>query len=61
MRGSEVDFDMLKDVINKAKGTSEKECPICDFTGLFRAFGSPPRWDALCLLVVLWSGIDYSL
>jgi hypothetical protein len=48
MRGSEVDFDMLKDVINKAKGISKKECPICGFTGLFRAFGSPPRWDAEC-------------
>jgi hypothetical protein len=48
MRGPSVNFDMLRDVINKAKGTSEKECPICGFTGLFRAFGSPPRWDALC-------------
>lgn len=48
MRGAAVDFNMLRDVINKAKGTSEKECPICGFTGLFRAFGSPPRWDALC-------------
>ena len=48
MRGPGVNFDMLKDVINKANGTSEKECPICGFTGLFRAFGSPPRWDALC-------------
>ena len=48
MRGPSVNFDMLRDVINKANGTSEKECPICGFTGLFRAFGSPPRWDALC-------------
>ena len=48
MRGSAVDFDMLRDVVKNAKGTSKKKCPICGFTGLFRAFGSPPRWDALC-------------
>jgi SAM-dependent methyltransferase len=44
----EVDFGMLRDVANNAKGTSKKECPICGFTGFFKAFGSPPRWDAQC-------------
>jgi SAM-dependent methyltransferase len=44
----EVDFGMLKDVINNANGISKKECPICGFTGFFRAFGSPPRWNAQC-------------
>jgi SAM-dependent methyltransferase len=44
----EVDVDILKDVTNKAKGTSKKECPICGFTGFFKASGSPPRWDAQC-------------
>jgi SAM-dependent methyltransferase len=48
LRNEDVNFGMLKDVISKTKGTSKKECPICGFTGFFRAFGSPPRWDAQC-------------
>jgi SAM-dependent methyltransferase len=43
-----VDFVMLRDVTKNAKGTSKKECPLCGFTGFFKAFGSPPRWDAQC-------------
>lgn len=27
---------------------SEKQCPFCEFVGLFKAFGSPPRWYAEC-------------
>jgi SAM-dependent methyltransferase len=48
IRRREIDFGLIKDVIGKAGGTSEKECSLCGFTGFFRAFGSPPRWDALC-------------
>ena len=44
----EVDFGLLRDVTQNANGTSKKECPICGFTGFFKAFGSPPRWDAQC-------------
>ena len=44
----ELDFEMLEDVIKNAKGISEKECSLCGFTGFFKAFGSPPRWDAQC-------------
>lgn len=29
-------------------GKQPKECPICGFTGRFRAFGSPPRYNAMC-------------
>jgi SAM-dependent methyltransferase len=29
-------------------GVVPRECPICDFKGLFRAFGQPPRYDAVC-------------
>lgn len=29
-------------------GKLPKECPVCGFTGHFRAFGSPPRYNAMC-------------
>lgn len=44
----EIDVGLIKDVIRKAGGTSEKECSLCGFTGYFTAFGSPPRWNARC-------------
>jgi SAM-dependent methyltransferase len=44
----EVDFGLLRDVIKNTEGTSKKECPLCGFIGYFKAFGSPPRWDAQC-------------
>jgi predicted SAM-dependent methyltransferase len=44
----EVDFGLLSRIVKNAKGTSKKECPICGFSGCFRAFGNPPRWDAQC-------------
>ncbi len=44
----EVDPGMLMRVLKNAKGTCKKECPICGYSGLFRAFGNPPRWDARC-------------
>jgi SAM-dependent methyltransferase len=27
---------------------SDRECPICGFTGRFHAVGTPPRWDGRC-------------
>lgn len=44
----DIDFAMLRDVFAKAGGTADKECPVCGFVGRFKAFGSPPRWNALC-------------
>lgn len=41
-------FDFLKDLSIKGQGTAEKECPLCGFIGFFKAWGSPPRWNALC-------------
>ena len=32
----------------KRRGVFPRQCPICDFKGLFTAFGDPPRWDAKC-------------
>src|ERR1700730_1656306 len=43
-----VELSLVRDLISKAEGTSAKECPLCGFTGFFKAFGSPPRWDAQC-------------
>ena len=44
----EVDLGLLRDVVKNFQGTSKKECSLCGFTGFFKAFGSPPRWDAQC-------------
>jgi SAM-dependent methyltransferase len=35
-------------VFKSAAGVYPRECPICDYRGLFRAYGEPPRYDALC-------------
>lgn len=32
----------------KYPGTDPRECPICGYAGRFKAFGDPPRWDAMC-------------
>jgi len=42
------DFYLIDDTINKSLGMYNVECPICGFVGYFRAFGSPPRWNAHC-------------
>jgi SAM-dependent methyltransferase len=34
--------------IKSWSGHEPRECPICGYAGAFRAFGSPPRWDAQC-------------
>lgn len=31
-----------------AGGVVPRTCPICDYQGLFAAFGTPPRLDAIC-------------
>lgn len=48
MYSRDINIGLMRDVVRKANRTSEKECPLCDFVGFFKAFGSPPRWDALC-------------
>ncbi len=47
-RSHDINVDLMQDVVRNANGTSEKECPLCGFVGFFKAFGSPPRWNALC-------------
>jgi hypothetical protein len=32
----------------RTRGTHQVECPICEFRGVFRNFGMPPRLNALC-------------
>lgn len=41
-------FELISDTIKRSKGTYEIECSVCGFVGFFKAFGSPPRWNALC-------------
>jgi SAM-dependent methyltransferase len=48
MHHSDINFDLMQDFIRRMNGTSEKHCPLCGFVGFFKAFGSPPRWDARC-------------
>ena len=48
LRRDEDFLALLRDVSVKSRGTSEKECPLCGFTGFFEAWGSPPRWNARC-------------
>ena len=32
----------------KYRGVEPRECPLCGYSGRFRAAGSPPQWDARC-------------
>jgi SAM-dependent methyltransferase len=32
----------------KFRGVEPRECPLCGYSGYFRAAGSPPQWDARC-------------
>ena len=48
IRNGDVDFPSLIDTIKKSRGTYDVECSICGFVGFFRAFGTPPRLNALC-------------
>jgi len=40
--------DTLCDLAENYQGKQPRHCPVCGFTGSFRAFGSPPRYNALC-------------
>ena len=35
-------------VLRKLGGVHPRECTLCGYRGLFRAFGHPPRYDAQC-------------
>jgi SAM-dependent methyltransferase len=48
MHSSNVDIDFIKLTLRKHKGVFTRECPVCNYSGHFHAFGSPPRWDAQC-------------
>ncbi len=41
-------FGQLVEISGKIGGVFPRECPICQYKGLFKACGSPPRWDAQC-------------
>ena len=38
----------VKEVAERMAGFVPRHCPICSYTGKFKAFGHPPRYDALC-------------
>ena len=38
----------IKDFEQAAKGVFPRTCPVCDYKGMFVAFGFPPRFDAQC-------------
>jgi len=43
-----LDLWYLARVTTAMRGGHPRHCPICGFRGYFRAFGSPPRYDAEC-------------
>ena len=48
LRESDVNFGLLANAIKKSQGTYDVECSLCGFVGCFGAFGSPPRYNAVC-------------
>ena len=48
LKQPKIDFEVINDTIKKSNGTYDIECSLCGFVGYFKAFGSPPRWNALC-------------
>jgi len=48
LRDGDIDFRLITDTLKKSRGTYDVECPNCGFIGRFKAFGSPPRWNAQC-------------
>lgn len=38
----------VHDILKRLRPFSERTCPICNYHGLFRNSGRPPRIDALC-------------
>ncbi len=52
----------LAHVVKSMSGVHPRECPICNYSGKFKAFGSPPRWDAICKTADLeGNGVDLKL
>lgn len=37
-----------RSIMRSMGGVHPRECPICEYAGMFCACGSPPRWDAEC-------------
>jgi SAM-dependent methyltransferase len=48
LQDPDIDFGLINDTLKKSHGTYDLECPLCGFIGYFKAFGSPPRWNAQC-------------
>jgi SAM-dependent methyltransferase len=48
LRGLPLKLRYYADVLKKLNGVTERECPICGYSGRFNAFGHPPRYDAEC-------------
>src|SRR5262245_60486753 len=48
LRDGDIDLGLITDTIQKSRGTHDAECSVCGFIGFFKAFGSPPRWNAQC-------------
>ena len=40
--------DYPREVLSRMEGVFPRECCVCGFKGLFKGFGHPPRYDALC-------------
>ena len=38
----------LKNISKNLQGVYPRECPCCGYLGKFKAFGHPPRYDAIC-------------
>jgi SAM-dependent methyltransferase len=38
----------LVSTLARYRGVEPRECPLCGYSGRFRAAGSPPQWDARC-------------
>ena len=48
LRDRRIDLGPLGAIVARMNGVFERKCPACGHCGLFKAFGSPPRWDAQC-------------
>jgi SAM-dependent methyltransferase len=48
LRDRRIELNLIDSVVDRANGVFPRKCPGCGYTGFFRAFGNPPRWDAQC-------------
>lgn len=48
LRDPKADLRLMEETVERAGGVFERHCPACGYSGFFRAFGDPPRWDAQC-------------